>query len=58
MSTIATKDGTEIYYNDWARASPSSSATAGRSARTPSRIRCFTTLKHKVNEDLLAFIKA
>ena len=35
MSTIKTKDGTEIFYKDWAQASPSSSLTAGRSVRMP-----------------------
>ena len=30
MATITTRDGTEIFYKDWARASRWCSATAGR----------------------------
>jgi hypothetical protein len=30
MGTVTTTDGTEIFYKDWAQASRSSSATAGR----------------------------
>ena len=30
MTTITTKDGTSMFYKDWSRGSPSSSATAGR----------------------------
>ena len=30
MSTITTRDGTEIFYKDWGRASPSCSTMAGR----------------------------
>ena len=33
MGTITTADGTKIFYKDWARASRSSSATAGRFGR-------------------------
>jgi hypothetical protein len=31
MSSITTKDGVEIFYKDWGKDSPLSSATAGRS---------------------------
>ena len=34
MSFVKTKDGVEIYYKDWARVSPSCSATAGRCRAT------------------------
>ncbi|HEY4386029.1 MAG TPA: hypothetical protein VGN34_16355 [Ktedonobacteraceae bacterium] len=34
-NTIITKDGTQIFYKDWERISPSSSATASRSIPTP-----------------------
>jgi hypothetical protein len=30
MNTITTKDGTQIYYKDWAPVSPSYSVTGGR----------------------------
>ena len=35
MGTITTTDGTEIFYEEWALASRSCSATAGRSPPTP-----------------------
>ena len=34
MPTITTKDGVEIFYKDWGRASRSCSAMAGRCRRT------------------------
>ena len=40
MPTVTTKDGVEIFYKDWGRASRSSSATAGRSRRTIGTRRC------------------
>jgi non-heme chloroperoxidase len=40
MSTITSKDGTQIYYKDWGKGQP-----------------VVSTLKDRVNEDLLAFIK-
>ncbi len=40
MSTVKTKDGVEIFYKDWAQASPSCSATAGRCRPTTGTRRC------------------
>lgn len=37
---FVTKDGTEIYFNDWDPDHRSSSATAGHSAPTPLKIKC------------------
>jgi hypothetical protein len=39
MSTITTKDGTEIYYEDWARGNRSCFPMAGRLAQTPGKTR-------------------
>jgi len=43
---ITTKDGTHIYYRDWARDSPWCSATAGHFPQMRSRTRCSSWLSH------------
>ena len=40
MGTITVKDGTEIFYKDWARANQSYSTMDGRSAPTTGTRRC------------------
>ena len=42
MSTITTKDGTDIYFKDWDKGAPHGMCT---------------TLKQQVNEDLLGFLR-
>ena len=43
MSMVTTEDGTQIFYKDWGKVSPSCSATAGRFRPTIGMRKCYSS---------------